>query len=145
MSRNFPFTIYTSHVDSTLWKKCSFSSKNVSSIKKLLISKVESFVKSNFDTNKKCKIILTQNHYIWSFSITNYFFVFIKRIAKYLKVMENVKNWGLKEIETSYDQKFVCLDSPEPFFYSWHFQCWFNFVEKVLILLKRVVLSKNYQ
>ena len=58
--------------------KVLISSKNVGSIKKLLISKVESFVKSHFDTNKKCKIILTQNHYIWSLSVSDYFFFSLK-------------------------------------------------------------------
>ena len=36
--------------------------QKVSSVKKLPISNVESFLKSNFDLNKICKIVLTQNH-----------------------------------------------------------------------------------
>ena len=36
--------------------------KYVISIKKLPISKVQSFLKSNFDLNQMCKTVLTQNH-----------------------------------------------------------------------------------
>ena len=33
--------------------------------------KVESFVKSNFDVNQICKIVVTQNRYIWNFRATD--------------------------------------------------------------------------
>ena len=41
------FALSTSNDDSSFWKKCSFGSK-MFSIKKLPISKVESFLKSYF-------------------------------------------------------------------------------------------------
>ena len=36
--------------------------EKVSSIQKLSISKVEGFIRSNFDLSKICKKVLTQNH-----------------------------------------------------------------------------------
>ena len=108
MLRNFPFTLYTYNVDSTLWKKCSFCSKNVSSIKKLLISKAESFVKSNFDINQICKTVFTQSHYIWNFGATDWHFVFFKRLVKYFEVMENIKKL---KFEGDWDELWpkICL------------------------------------
>ena len=47
----FSFTLYTSNDDSSFWKKYQFWLKNVNSLKKQLISKVESFLKSNIDLN----------------------------------------------------------------------------------------------
>ena len=43
-------------------KSTSFGSKNISLFGKQLISKVESFVKSNFDLKKGYKTELTQNY-----------------------------------------------------------------------------------
>ena len=62
LSENFSFTLYTSNDDLTIWKEYHFWLKNVSSFKKQLIDKVESFLKSNFDLNQRYKIVLTQNH-----------------------------------------------------------------------------------
>ena len=50
--------------------KSAYLTKKVSSIKKLPISEVEIFLKSTFDQNKICKIVLTQSHYIWNFNAT---------------------------------------------------------------------------
>ena len=58
----FCFTLYTSNDDSNFWKKYQFWLKNVSSFKKQLIEKVQSFLKSNFGLNQGYKIVLTQNH-----------------------------------------------------------------------------------
>ena len=43
-------------------KSTNFGSKNISLLRKQLIGKVESFVKSNFDLKKEYKIELTQNY-----------------------------------------------------------------------------------
>ena len=53
LSENFSFTLYTSNDDSTIWKKYSFCVKEDSSFKNQLISKIESFLKSNFDLNQR--------------------------------------------------------------------------------------------
>ena len=57
-----------------------FWRKKVSSINKMPISKIESFLKSNFGWNQICKIVLTQNHQIWNFNVSDsrYFFFFFK-------------------------------------------------------------------
>ena len=46
---NFPYTLYTSSGNSNFWKNCLFGWKNLESIKKLAINKVESSLKSSFD------------------------------------------------------------------------------------------------
>ena len=48
-------------------KSTNFDSKDVSLLKKQLICKVESFLKSDFDLNQGYKIVVTQNHKIWNF------------------------------------------------------------------------------
>ena len=58
----FSFTLYTSNDDSNIWKKYQFWLTNVSSFKKQLIGKVQSFLKSNFGLNQGYKIVPTQNH-----------------------------------------------------------------------------------
>ena len=58
----FSFTLFTSNDDSDFWKKYQFWLKNVSSFKKQLIGKFQSFLKSNFNLNQEYKIVLTQNH-----------------------------------------------------------------------------------
>ena len=55
----FSFTLYSSNDDSTLREKYQFWLKIVSSFRKQLIGKVESFLKSNFDLNQEYKIKLT--------------------------------------------------------------------------------------
>ena len=55
----FSFTLYSSNDDSTFWEKYQFWLRNVSSFRKQLIGKVESFLKSNFDLNQRYKIKLT--------------------------------------------------------------------------------------
>ena len=62
LSENFSFTLHTANDDSTIWKKYPFWLENVSSFKKQLISKIQSFLKSNLDINQIYKILLTQNH-----------------------------------------------------------------------------------
>ena len=52
--------------------------KKVSSIKKPPISKVKSFLKSNFDLNQIRKIVLTQSHEIWTFNAPDLRYIFIK-------------------------------------------------------------------
>ena len=58
----FSFAPYSSNDDSTFWEKYQFWLKNVSSFRKQLIGKVESFLKSNLDLNQGYQIVLTQNH-----------------------------------------------------------------------------------
>ena len=52
--------------------------KKVSSTKTLPIGKVDSFLKSSFDLNQTCKIVLTQNHEIWNFTATELLDIFVK-------------------------------------------------------------------
>ena len=47
-----------------------------SSIKKLPMSKIENFPKSNFDLNLIWKIVLTQNQYIWNFNAIELLYIF---------------------------------------------------------------------
>ena len=49
-----------------------------SSINKLPISKVESFLKSNLDQNQICNIMLTQNHEIWNFNAIDLLYILLK-------------------------------------------------------------------
>ena len=77
LSENFSVTIYTSNDDSTISKKYPFWLENVSSFKKQLIDKVESFLKLNFDLNQRYKIVLTQNHQIWNFNATDLPYIFM--------------------------------------------------------------------
>ena len=58
----FSFALYTSNGDSNFWKKYSFGSKKLVLTKKPPISKVGSFLKSNFDFNQISKIVLRQIH-----------------------------------------------------------------------------------
>ena len=53
------FAHYCSNDDSTFRKKYQFWLENVSSLRKQLIGKVESFLKSNFDLSEGYKIVLT--------------------------------------------------------------------------------------
>ena len=48
--------------DPTFSKEYHFWLKNVSSFRKQVIGKVESFLKSTFDLNQGYKIVLAQNH-----------------------------------------------------------------------------------
>ena len=52
--------------------------KKVSSVKKLLISDGESILESIFDLHWTCKILLTQNRYIWNFNTTDLLYIFLK-------------------------------------------------------------------
>ena len=61
------FALYSSNDNSTSWKKYQFWLKNVSSFKKQLIGRVESFLELNFELNQGYKIVLIQNHLIWNF------------------------------------------------------------------------------
>ena len=78
MSENFLLAFYPSNDNSNFWKKSSLSSKKVSSIKKLRIREVESFLKSNFD--------LTQKHQIGNFNATDLHHIFIKDLRNALKI-----------------------------------------------------------
>ena len=66
--------------------------KKISSVKALPISKIESFVKSDFDPRQICKIALTQSHYIWNFYVHDLLYAFIKHRGNALKLLENSKN-----------------------------------------------------
>ena len=46
------FTLHLSIDNSTFWKLCKFWLKNVRSLRKQVISRVQSFLKSNFDLNQ---------------------------------------------------------------------------------------------
>ena len=54
----FSFTLCTSNDDSKFWEKYQFWLKNVSSFKKELIKKVQSFLMSNFGLNQEYKVVL---------------------------------------------------------------------------------------
>ena len=85
--------------------------KKVNSTKKLLISKAESFLKSNFHLNQICKIVLTQSHYIWNFNAVTCF-IFLLKIGQMLSSYRKFfKNWRLKETRPSCDKKFSCSDN----------------------------------
>ena len=86
LSENFVFSFYTSDVDSNFWKKCSFGSKNS-------IGKVGNFLKSNFDLNQICKIVLTQSHWTWIFIPTDLLCIFIKDQKNALKLWKISKKW----------------------------------------------------
>ena len=51
LSENFLFHLYTSSNDWNFWKKCSFASKKLSSVKKLPVSHGESFLESIYNLN----------------------------------------------------------------------------------------------
>ena len=63
--------------DSDFWKTSSLGSKKVMSIKKLPISKVESFLKSNFDLKQICKIAFTDVRRCFDVSFAKCFRVII--------------------------------------------------------------------
>ena len=58
----FSFALYSCNDDSIFSKTHQFWIKNVSLSRMPLISKVESFLKLNFDLNQRCNIVLTKNH-----------------------------------------------------------------------------------
>ena len=79
--------------------------QKVSSTKTLPTSKVESLVKPNFDLNQTCKIILIQNHEIWSFNATELIDILIKDRRKLLHLWKMSKNWSLEvlgRVKTKY-------------------------------------------
>ena len=79
--------------------KSAYLTEKVSSIKKLPLSKVESFLKSNFDQNQTCKIAHGQNHYIWNFNATRFLYIFItKKLSQ---------NCTFKKAMPSFDQKYL--------------------------------------
>ena len=65
--------------------------KKVSLIKKLPVSKLESFLKSNFDLNQTWKIVLTQNHKIWNFNATELLDILINDRRKALQFCKRSK------------------------------------------------------
>ena len=67
--------------------------KNLSSIRNQPVSKAEDFLKSNFDLNQICQIVLTQSHWIWGFKKTELLYIFIKGRRKALKL------WKMSKIE----------------------------------------------
>ena len=58
-------------------KSIHLTQKNTS-IEKLQISKVESFLKSNFDLTQICKIVLSKNLKFGTLTQLSYFIFFIK-------------------------------------------------------------------
>ena len=56
------------------------------SIKQISKSKVEKFLKSNFDLNQICKMERAQNHYIWNFNATDLLYIFIEAQRNALKL-----------------------------------------------------------
>ena len=65
--------------------------KKVSLIKKLPVSKLGSFLKSNFDLNQTWKIVLTQNHKIWNFNATELLDILINDRRKALQFCKKSK------------------------------------------------------
>ena len=67
----------------------------VISIKKLPISEVESSLKLNHEINQTYKILLSQNHWIWNFDVTDLFDISIKdrrKLWSYAK-FQKIKVW----------------------------------------------------
>ena len=96
LSENFSFTLYTSNHasndDLTIWKKYPFWLKNVSSFKKQLIGKVESFLKSNFSLNQRYKIVLTKSIKFGTLTQLTCF-IFLSWLEKCFEVTENLKKF----------------------------------------------------
>ena len=92
LSENFSFTFYTSNDDSTIWEKYPFLLKNVSSFKKQLIGKVESFVKSNFKLSQRYKILTL--FMLYKIQLT--LFMFLSWLEKCFEVTENVQKFKFK-------------------------------------------------
>ena len=84
----------------------------VISIKKLPISKAESFLKSNFDLSQIWKIILTQNHLNVELYRNWLSLYFIKDPINAFKLQKISKNWSFKETGATYDQTFACSYNP---------------------------------
>ena len=84
----------------------------VISIKKLPISKAESFLKSNFDLNQIWKIVRTQNHLNVELYRNWLSLYFIKDPINAFKLQKISKNWSFKETGATYDQTFACSYNP---------------------------------
>ena len=80
-------------------------------MEKLPITKIGRFLRSFFDLNQTCKIVLTQNHWFWNLYATGLPFIFFKNWRKSLKLWKMWKSWSLKKIGTSYEPKFVYPDN----------------------------------
>ena len=59
INSRFSFDLYSFNDYSAFWKRYQFCLKNVNSLRKQLIGKVESFLKSYFDLNQGYKIVPT--------------------------------------------------------------------------------------
>ena len=62
LPEDFSFALCISNDDSSLSKKCSFSSARLILSKKPPVPKYESFLKLNFEIKQTSKIVFTQNH-----------------------------------------------------------------------------------
>ena len=105
----FSFTFYSSDDDPTFWNKCQFWLKNVISLRKQLIRKVESFLKSKYwsqpraqySANNKplnLKTFTKLTHFIFTFYIYIYFLFSYLLIC--FEIKENIQklkwegDWG---------------------------------------------------
>ena len=74
-SESFPFFLQTPTDDLSFWWIIWF--KKISSLQKLLISKTDGFLMSNFDLNQANEIVLTQNYWAWNVKATHLLDIFI--------------------------------------------------------------------
>ena len=77
------------------------------SVKKLSISKAESFVKSNSDLNQVCKTLVRQSIKFETLTQLTCFIFFLLKIRNVLKLSKMSENILFKETRPSYDQKFA--------------------------------------
>ena len=71
---------------------------------------MKSFI-SIFDVKPTCKIVLTENCWIWNFPAIPFLYISIKNLTKVSKLLKILRYWGLKKTGTSYDQTFGFTDN----------------------------------
>ena len=89
--------------------------KKVSSIKKLPIRTVESFLKSNFELNQTFKMVLLQNLEIWNLNRNVLIYIhFTKNKRKTFQLWEMSKTW--RELDQVLTKKLLTETIPEKIF-----------------------------
>ena len=89
--------------------------KKVSSIKKLPIRTVESFLKSNFELNQTFKMVLPQNLEIWNLNRNVLIYIhFTKNKRKTFQLWEMSKTW--RELDQVLTKKLLTETIPEKIF-----------------------------
>ena len=82
--------------------------KNVTFAKKLPINGGESFLEKIFDLNWKCKILLTQNRYIWNFYPTDQLEIYLWRLDNWVDQIQNIAKLKFEEEVAEWRRK-ICL------------------------------------